>query len=57
MITYKEKTKIGVYVDNTYTGNIVNAKDGYQYIPKGSKVRGALYQSIDDVKLSLERED
>ncbi len=56
MITYKNKDSIvQVLLDNKVVGSIKKNKDGlYQYFPKGSKSSGEPFNTLQEVKKSLE---
>lgn len=61
MIRYEE-TKIGnnsimVFVDGVLAGHIVRVPDGYQYVVKGGKNKGKIFETIHQVKESLEGEE
>jgi hypothetical protein len=56
MITYKRKNQnFNVYVENKLVGIIKEVpKKQYQYFPKGSKLGGKIFNSVEQVKQSLE---
>lgn len=58
MITYKESLgDIQVRLDSKVIGRIVRKKGkGFAYRPKGSKIEGQVYPTVDEVKKSLEQE-
>ena len=45
--------KIQVKLDGKMIGEIRQVSGGYQYFPKGQKIGGAVYGSIEAVKRSL----
>lgn len=60
-ITYSPMRQAGwtaVFVDGRKRGNIRPAKQGgFLYAPLGSKLTGAIFATVDDVKRSVEGED
>ena len=62
MITYKSQTKpdsgrarIAVYVDGRLAGHIKGTFDNrFAYTPKGSRIAGESFKTVDAVKASLE---
>lgn len=56
MIRYEETVEIKVFLNNRLVGNIVGSRStGWRYKPKGGSA-GALFDSIDEVKRSIEGE-
>jgi hypothetical protein len=55
LITYEDFLGgIRVKLDNKVVGTISTVFGGFQYQPKGSKVFGEVFPTVDEVKLSLE---
>ncbi len=60
MITYKASAaipqRITVLLEGRVVGHIKTSRDprGFQYCPKGSKVKGEVFSTIDEVKRSVE---
>jgi len=56
MVTYKQIAgdRIAVILDNKVVGHINQKGDGFQYVPKASKMAGVVHHTIDAVKASLE---
>ena len=57
MIEYilkKNKKHLQVCLDGKICGEIREVTGGYQYFPKGSKVGGDVYPTLEEVKHSLE---
>lgn len=52
MLTYENVTK--VRLNGKHVGDIKQNTHGFYYKPKGSKLLGAFYDSIEAVKSSLE---
>ena len=52
-LTYK--TEIKVFLDGQYVGNILQVPTGgYQYSPKDSNLKGAIFATLGECKKSLE---
>ena len=47
------KEPLKVRLDGRIIGEICKVEGGYQYFPKGQKVGGNIFPSIDDVQRSL----
>jgi hypothetical protein len=62
MITYRDQTKpdtnrvrIAVYLDGKLRGHIKGEFDGrFAYYPKGSRIVGQSFRTLDAVKASIE---
>ena len=58
MITYKisdsKNLRVKVYSDGALAGRIISKHGLYQYFPKGSKDGGDPYETLKEVKESLE---
>ena len=58
MITYKKQswTVIKVFLDGKRVGSIRSVLGGWQYFPYRSDVGGEVFETISEVKNSIERD-
>ncbi|QJA43003.1 hypothetical protein [Phaeobacter phage MD18] len=58
MITYSRTspTEIAVALDGKNVGVIRKTKGGYHYKPKGTRITGESFATVEEVKASLEEE-
>lgn len=55
MITYSDKPdETTVYLLTRVVGHIRRDGDGWRYYPKGSRIKGEIFASVNAVKRSLE---
>ncbi len=58
IVTYKEsgklKQNISVYIDGKRVGTIKPVPNGFAYYPLGSRTRGEVMPTVEEIKHSLE---